>query len=260
MELLTSRGNSRIMELESLLKRKKSREPALFACEGARLCEDAVRAGLVPQAVYLTEKAQTRYPGAAALLIKTAHTSYTLCETLAERISDTENPQGVFAVFKRLDNHAQVVKIVRDGKYLLLAGLQDPGNVGTILRTAEAFGLDGVFFDENCPDLYAPKVLRASMGGVFRLKHERCDMYAAIAMLRENKVPVYAAAMTADAVPLHAGFLAGGAAVLIGNEGAGLPDDLISCCTSSCIIPMPGTAESLNAATAAAIFAWEMRK
>ena len=260
MELLTSRKNPRIIEFEALLTRKKNRDTALFACEGARLCEDAIHAGLTPQAVYLTPKAQARYPETAALLTGAADVLYMICETLAARISDTENPQGVFAVFKRLDNRAQVVKIVRSGKYLLLAGLQDPGNLGTILRTAEAFGLDGVFLDENCPDVYAPKVLRASMGGVFRLKHEHCDMYAAIAMLRENGVPVYAAAMTEDAVPLHAGLLSGGAAVLIGNEGAGLPDDLISCCTSACTIPMPGGAQSLNAATAAAIFAWEMRK
>jgi len=261
MELLTSRKNPRIIELEALLMRKKGRDRTLFACEGARLCEDAVRAGLAPEAVYITGKAQARYPDTAALLMKTTRAAYMIDEPLALRISDTESPQGIFAVFKKLDNTAQVVTIVRDGKYLLLAGLQDPGNLGTILRAAEAFGLDGVFLDRDCPDIYAPKVLRASMGGVFRLKHECVsDLKETIANLRENGIAVWAAALTEHAIPLRPGLLTGGAAVLIGNEGAGLPDELISCCKGACVIAMKGAAESLNAAAAAVIFMWEMAK
>jgi len=260
MELLTSRKNPKIIELENLLTRKKNRNPSLFACEGARLCEDAIRAGLVPEVVYITEKAQMRYHDIAVLLRGAARESYKICESLAGRISDTENPQGVFAVFKRLDNTAQVVKIVRDGKYLLLAGLQDPGNMGTILRVAEALALDGVFYDESCPDVYSPKVMRASMGGMFRLKHERRDMEETIEMLRKAGVCVWAAALTPDAEDLRPGLLSGGTAVLIGNEGAGLPESLISCCGAAIKIPMQGTVESLNAATAAAIFAWELAK
>ena len=261
MELLTSRKNTRIIELESLLTRKKGRDRELFACEGARLCEDAVRAGIIAEAVYITEKAQARYPDTAAQLIGVARAAYMIDESLAVRISDTESPQGIFAVFKRLDNTAQVVTIVRDGKYLILAGLQNPGNLGTILRAAEAFGLDGVFLDKDCPDIYAPKVLRASMGGVFRIKHERAaDIRVKIKALRESGVDVYAAALTEHAIPLRPGLLAGGAAVLIGNEGAGLSDELIEYCKGACVIPMKGAAESLNAAAAAVVFMWEMAK
>jgi TrmH family RNA methyltransferase len=258
MELLSSRRNPHIVELENLLNHKKNRNEALFACEGARLCEDAVRAGFVPQAVYLTPGAAMRYPETARLLTGKAEAMYAIDERLAPRISDTQHPQGVFCVFKRLDNAAGAVTIVEGGKYFLLSNLQDPGNLGTILRTAEAFGLHGVFL-ADCPDPYSPKVLRASMGGVFRLRHERvADMPATIAMMRKNGIAVYAAAMTGDATPLNGGMFSGGAAVLIGNEGAGLPRELIACCSAECMIPMPGGAQSLNAATAAAIFAWEM--
>lgn len=261
MELLSSRQNPLVITLEALLTHKKNRDAALFACEGARLCEDAVRAGRYPEAVFLTGKAILRYPETAALLTAKAQAWYKIDENLAGRISDTQNPQGVFCLFKRLDNTAQAVKIVRGGKYILLSGLQDPGNTGTIIRTAEAFGLNGAFLDDCCPDLCAPKVLRASMGAALRLPYEQVsDMRQTIAELRGNGVPVYAAAVTQDAIPLRDVQLRDGAAVLIGNEGAGLPEELIDCCNAACVIPMAGGAQSLNAATAAAVFMWEMTR
>ncbi|MCL2068619.1 MAG: RNA methyltransferase [Oscillospiraceae bacterium] len=259
MQLLSSRQNPRIAELEALLTHKKNRDTALFACEGARLCEDAVQAGLTPEAVYLTEKAALRYPETASLVTGASRAVYALDECLAGRISDTVNPQGVFCVFKKLDNAPQAVKIVSGGKYFLLSGIQDPGNLGTIIRTAEAFGISGVFLDSDCPDLYAPKVQRASMGAVFRLPRESpADIRETIAVMRENGIPVYAAALTEDAIPLRGGLFRGGAAVLIGNEGAGLSRDLTGRCDAACVIPMTGGVQSLNAAMAATVFAWEM--
>jgi TrmH family RNA methyltransferase len=127
------------------------------------------------------------------------------------------------------------------------------------MRTSEAFGLGGVFLDADCPDLYAPKVMRASMGGVLRMPHERvADMHKTVAMLRESGVVVYAAAVTRDAVPLRDVQWRSSAAVLIGNEGAGLAQELVDCCDAACVIPMAGSAQSLNAAAAAAVFMWEM--
>ncbi len=130
--------------------------------------------------------------------------------------------------------------------------------MGAVIRSANAFGLD-VFLSADCPDLFSPKVIRASMGGVFRAAARVIpSMETLIDELRGLGVPVYAAALSAQSVsvlsvPLHR------AAVMIGNEGGGIPSELAALCDGSVMIPIRGGCESLNAAVAAGIFAWEMR-
>ena len=261
MELISSRENPHIKRLAALISQKKERaESGLFVCEGARLCADAAAAGLIPQEVFITEYSFSRYPEQVSLLLELADEARMLTPALAARISDTKQPQGVFAIFKRLDNSPQVVKIRKDGKYLLLAGIQDPGNLGAMLRCANAMGLDGAFIETSCPELYSPKVLRASMGGVLRLNIGIVpDMCETIALLRQSSVMVWAAALASNAVELRHNLLEAPCAVLIGNEGAGLSRELIDACDNALIIPMREGAESLNAAGAASILMWEMR-
>lgn len=158
-----------------------------------------------------------------------------------------------------LDNRMQTVKIGKDGRYILLSSMQDPGNIGTILRTAAAFGLDGVFLSSDCPDLYSPKVLRATMGGIFKIPLEVSDdLTEVIDRLQEAGIRVCAAALDGQAVPLQQAGLGNGCAVVIGNEGNGLPGHLIERCGQAVMIPMRPDSESLNAAMAAGIFLWEM--
>ena len=261
MELITSRENPRIKQLAALISQKKEREQTgLFVCEGARLCADATEAGLVPEAVYITEDSFSRYPEQVSKLLEIAVDAAMITPEIATRVSDTKQPQGVFAVFKKLDNSEQAVTIRKDGKYLLLAGLQDPGNMGTMLRCAYAMGLDGAFVEDNCPDLYSPKVLRSSMGGALRLPVALVpDMQETIALLRQGGVTVWAAALAPNAATLKRGLIKAPCAVLIGNEGAGLASELIDCCDSAVVIPMREGAESLNAAGAASILMWEIQ-
>ncbi|MBQ7713879.1 MAG: RNA methyltransferase, partial [Oscillospiraceae bacterium] len=140
-----------------------------------------------------------------------------------------------------------------------LDGVQDPGNVGTILRTADAFDCDGVFLVNACADLYNPKTVRATMGALFRQRVWRCAPDARAARLRASGVPRDGAALRGDTVPLGAADLTR-AAVAVGSEGRGLSAEVLALCGKTIRIPMSERCESLNAAAAAAILLWEMRQ
>ena len=148
-----------------------------------------------------------------------------------------------------------------DGKeqVLLLDGLQDPGNLGTILRTAEAFALGAVVLCEGCADPFSPKVVRSTMGAVFRLPCVQLPLKEALDLLKTAGLPVYATALHEDSVPLSAVSLSR-AAVIIGSEGRGVSDPALCLSNKRVIIPMRGRAESLNAGVAAAIVIYEMTK
>lgn len=260
MELITSRENQSVKELTGLLTQKKKRDSRrLFVLEGARLCLDALESGVTIRAVYITPQSLELYRDLGDLVDGRCKVVW-LHEDLARKISDTKSPQGVFCICERLDNPGFADKIKGNGKYLILDGLQDPGNLGTILRTAQALGVDGAFLC-GCPDVYSPKVLRSAMGGLFRLPFAVEDAAAAVvARLQKQGVPVYAAALTPHAASPGQLDLSGGCCVLIGNEGAGLSPEVIRACTGSVMIPMADDANSLNAAAAAAILLWEMTK
>ena len=142
---------------------------------------------------------------------------------------------------------------------VLLDGVQDPGNLGTILRTADAFGLDAVILCEGCTDWTAPKVVRATMGAVFRQPVYRMPLAEAMAAVRTRGLPVYAAALDDDSVPVTVVSLSP-AAVIVGNEGRGVTRQALEQSDRKIIIPMAGRAESLNAGVAAAILIWEMTR
>lgn len=261
MEIITSRDNPQVKLLTGLLTRKKERDlSGCFAVEGLRLCVDAVRSGVVLRTLLLTPETAAKHPETGQLE-DAAERVIWLDGGLAQRIGDTQHPQGIYAICEKLDNCQSAVTIKSGGTYLLLSSIQDPGNLGAMLRTAQAMGIDGVFLSGDCPDLYSPKLLRGAMGGVFRLHiAEGGDLLPEIAALQAAGLPVYAAALTGQA--LRAGevdFSAGGA-VVIGNEGNGLASDVIDACTAGIFIPMTDTANSLGAATAAGILLWEMAK
>jgi TrmH family RNA methyltransferase len=256
-ERVSSRDNAAIKRLVKLMSSKKERdESGLFACEGARLCLDGFASGQLPVEFYATEDALSRYPELHDAA-EGAGRSYLITDALADKISDAKGTQGVFAVFKKLDNWKSCVTM-SSGKYVLLDQLQDPGNLGSIMRSCEAFGADGLILSADSADPYSPKALRAAMGGVFRLPLRISDdIGAEVAALREAGTRVYAAVVR-NGTPVRQCDFSGGCAVLIGNEGNGLSDGLAALCTDRVTIPMRGDAESLNAGVAAAILIWEM--
>lgn len=255
---ITSRENPLIKETAKLAAGKKHRrEQGCFLAEGLRLCQDAVHSGLVPRRAFVTQEMAARSEVQA--LLQQAQECYLLGPGVGEKLSDTKTPQGIFCVFPM--PRLSFPDRLEGRRFLLLSSLQDPGNVGTILRTGEAFGVDRVILSEDCPDLFSPKVLRATMGGVFRLPVSVTeDLEGTIRRMRGQGIAVYGAALGQHSVPITQLDFSRPSAVVIGNEGNGLTRQILDCCSASMVIPMEGRAESLNAAVAASISIWEMSR
>lgn len=237
--------------------------------EGARICSDALaecsRGNIGICSVFATETALERYERFADRGLFESDRDGKFCiitEQIAEKLSDTKNPQGVFAVVKMWEKKLSPELLNAKGRYAVLDNLQDPGNLGTIIRTADALGFDGAVLVNNCCELYNPKVLRSTMGSVFRLPVFTADSLekAVECFSKAGGIKSYAAVVDADAKTVGDFKFQGGCAVVIGNEGSGLTDEDAALCTERITIRMTGNAESLNAASAAAILLWEMSK
>lgn len=257
---ITSRDNPAVKDYVLIsTSRKERRERGLFVTEGVKLTCEALDAGYTAQCVYSTPDALDRYDDAQRLSLASEN-FYRISSSVAEKLAQSVSPQGIFGVFE-LPEGEKAFEIKPAGKYLILSSLQDPGNVGAILRTAAAFGIDGVIFSADCADLYSPKVLRAAMGGAFKLPVTVVnELSEAVERLRGAGISVLAAAPRGDAVSLCDAPLKNGCAVVIGNEGNGLSPALIALCDGALLIPMRADSESLNAAVAAGIILWEMTK
>ena len=259
--IITSKDNPTIKLYQKLSSSKKERlQYGLFVLEGLRIVLDALREESGITQLILTEKARERF-GEELLQADLRNTrTIVISNELGNRIASTESTQGVFAMC-RIPIQRKVQSILRDGgKYLVLFGLQDPGNVGMMIRTADALGIDGVILSGSC-DLYSPKVIRSTMGSVFRMNIAvENDTETLFAELEQAGAVTSAAVIDKDAVPVTECDFTGTQAVFIGNEGNGLPADIAQRCTRRVIIPMHGNINSLNAAMAAGILMWELKR
>ena len=248
-EIITSRQNPLMTHLRKLASsrsyRKKSGE---YLCDGTKLLAEALKWGAeVKTAVFFEEVDIPPLPdGVRAVRVS---------EELMRSVSPMETPQG--ALFTVALPEVQLPETLSGKHYLVLDGVQDPGNVGTILRTADAFDCDGVFFVNACADLYNPKTARATMGAIFRREAYTVTAEELFALLRKSGVPLYGTALRDDTVPLAEADLAR-AAVAIGSEGRGLSQQVLDECAKTLKIPMNPRCESLNAAIAATVVLWEM--
>ena len=248
-ETITSRKNPLMTHLRKLASsrsyRKKSRE---YLCDGTKLLAEALKWGAeVKTAVF--------FEGVDIPPLPDGVRAVRVSEELMRSVSPMETPQG--ALFTVALPEVQLPETLSGKHYLVLDGVQDPGNVGTILRTADAFDCDGVFLVNACADLYNPKTARATMGAIFRCEAYTVTAEELFALLRKSGVPLYGTALRDDTVPLAEANLAR-AAVAIGSEGRGLSQQVLDECAKTLKIPMNPRCESLNAAIAATVVLWEM--
>lgn len=241
-----------------LLNSSARNERGLFIIEGARLCHDAVLSGAAVEKAFFTPRALEKYPLETGSIFQSASASYEINESVAQRLSDTKNPQGVFCVCKILDKFEYIDKINYNGLYVLTESVQNPDNLGAISRTAEAFGIDGLIVCSGC-DIYSPKALRASMGALMRLPvYTPGNAAETLRFLRERGMDTVASVARADALPVTLYSPQRGAVLVIGNEGAGISPEAEKECSVRVTVPMRGRAESLNASAAAAVLLWEL--
>ena len=256
--VIQSRTNAKIKDgCRLTASAKYRREQGLFTLEGLRLCADAAQSGCQVQTLFLTADAEEKGGERLKILLKNAQEIYTVTEEVAEKLSDTVSSQGVFAILQMLPETALAIQ--KGGKYVVLDTVQNPQNLGAIARTAEAFGVNGLIVGGGC-DRYNPKALRASMGSLLRLPVFETEDLAATVREIGKTVPTFATVPDCTAESICAQDFSGGAAAIIGNEGNGVREAVLSAAQKCVTIPMRGNAESLNAAAAATVTVWEMMK
>ena len=221
-------------------------------CEGEKMLGEALRSGAKLKTVLVRDSWDSP-------LVKKAEEQgaslYSAPDALFKLASEVETPQNVIFSCEQPQWTADAL----DALIMALENIQDPGNLGTILRTAEAFALGAVVLCEGCADPFSPKVVRSTMGAVFRLPCVTLPLAEAAERLHKNGLPLYATALHEDSVPLSSVSLSKAAAI-IGSEGKGVTEQALRLSDRRVIIPMKGRAESLNAGVAAAIVIYEMTK
>lgn len=247
METITSRQNPLFQKIRKLnVSNSFRRQQGLFLCEGPKLLEEALKWG--GNIEFVVKTPETILPsGLGCRVVETPG------EVLAS-LADTQTPQGL--VFACALPDTALPETLDKGRYLVLDGVQDPGNLGTVWRTADAFGASGLLLTGPCADPFSPKTVRSTMGACFRLPLWRGDRREVKALLDRSGIPLYATALREDTQDLRSVDLSG-AAVVIGSEGKGISEEMLGFCEKALKIPMSERCESLNAAVAAAVVLWE---
>ena len=253
------RHNALVKELRAAFAHAELTPAGDCAVEGVRIVEEAIRSGLRLHAVFFSESGAER---AERLLPQIgAHVATAvLPDKLFGNVVPSETPQGVAALV-RLKSYTleDVLERAQFGPLVMVAGIQDPGNLGTILRSAEAFGAGGVLLGEGTVSPFNSKVVRGAAGSLFRLAVARVKLAAAIGQMKEQGIRTVATS-SHKGVPLPQATLAGSLAVMVGGEGAGVPRDLITKVDEIVAIPHAPQVESLNAGVAASIVLYEISK
>ncbi len=267
--MITSASNGRVKWVVSLMeKARMRRKERKYVVEGIRMFMEAPPE-LIAE-VYISEtfrrKAGVKGSQEEACLMHLeerekgmpADFVTEVSDDVFRKFADTVNPQGILAVMDMAEASPDKMLETEKPLLVLLENLQDPGNLGTILRTAEGAGVNGIVLSRDCVDLYNPKVIRSTMGAIYRVPFLYAeDLTATMKELQNRSIPVYAAALDAKAGVYDSYDYKEAAAFLIGNEGNGLTQEAIEAATHTCYIPMEGKVESLNASVAASILMYE---
>lgn len=249
---MLSRDNQFVKHALKLKQKKYRDEQGRFIIEGIRLIEEGIREGLVDYILYSSKLMDTN---GAGRIESSGVKMYEVSHDILKELCDTQTPQGAAAVAVKPGGLSEDIK----GDFIIIAdGIQDPGNLGTIIRTADAAGGDGVILLKGTVDAYNPKTLRSTMGSVFHIPII-CydDLENLVDSLKEKGFFIYASSLE-DSETIYNSDFKGKTAIVIGNEANGIPKEHVKLCTHKIKIPMPGRAESLNAASAAAIIMYEV--
>lgn len=258
--MITSMSNAQIKHIQQFMKKAKARrESGLFVVEGMKMFREAPKDRI--EKVYASTSFLESGDNRAVLEEKGFGSESPDMEEVDDKVfrslSDTVTPQGILCLVRQVDTPLSAMLEARQPLLMILEDLQDPGNLGTILRTGEGAGVSGVILNKNCVDLYNPKVIRSTMGSVYRMPVLTVDSISDILPeLKKQGVRTYAAHLRGEHFYDQEDFR-GKTAFFIGNEGNGLSDELSGQADCLIKIPMQGQVESLNAAMAAGILMYE---
>ena len=261
-EYISSRTNPKTVMFSKLQSSKSRNDERLFLAEGVKLTLEALSYSECEYVVF--EESFALRGGISEEIVARANEHgvkiILMSDSAFEKVSTEKSPQGVIAVVKYMDAlHVNFgfESWHKDRRIIMLDEIRDPGNLGTIIRSAEAMGYTGIIL-ARCADIYNPKTIRAAMGGVFRLPAFITDSGAeCVRLMNSDGRRTLAAALGEHTMTLGEYEIADSDCIVIGNEGHGISDDVLNACTACVKIPMQGLAESLNASVAASFFMWE---
>lgn len=258
--MITSRANQKVKQVTQWQTSAKDRKSAgIYLVEGFKMYEEAPIENI--REVYLSEEATEKVKELPSVRERLGRTGYeTVSSEVFSRMSDTRSPQGILCVMKRREYDLRQLLQTKAPLFIILENLQDPGNLGTIVRTGEGAGVTGVIMDRETVDIYNPKTIRATMGAVYRVPFVCVeDLRKTVSLLRETGIRCYAAHL--DGEKYYDGFsFRDGTAFLVGNEGNGLSEELARLADEYVKIPMEGQLESLNASVASALLMYEAHR
>ena len=253
---ITSRTNQLIVDTAKLKDKKYRDESSLFVFEGIKLFREALASSLKFKNIFVCED-----NALACKAVKEAGTDHHIVsQSVYEKLSADRSPDGILCTCEYI-SELHTTSPDLSGRAMILCDIQDPGNLGTCIRSARAFGIDELILAGNCADIYNRRCIRAAMGALFRQKTTRIeDPIKAIKACQNAGKKVMAAALRKDAETLDCVEITKDSVFAVGNEGHGLSEEFISSADTCVIIPMKGDTESLNAAIATSIIMWEQAR
>ena len=251
---ITGKDNKTLKLIRSLKRKNARQESRRFIAEGTRLVGEAFEyAATDVYCVVAEESFVEKNPEMMKTAERVCDKVYSVTKSVFDEISDTDTPQGIMAVMNMADKTTEPYNEISGDKCIaVLDGVSEPGNMGTIIRTAEALGFDGVYLMKGCTDIYGPKTVRATMGSVFRMSFKTDCTVEDIIKLRECGFRIISTTPSGD-TEMESFLPTGNQAVVIGNEAHGISAELLEISDVKMKIRMDGMAESLNAAIAAGI-------
>ncbi|AZI34641.1 putative RNA methyltransferase [Caenibius tardaugens NBRC 16725] len=256
---ITGLSNPTVKSLRALRDTRLRKREGRFLAEGLRLLTDARESGLIPQTLVMAER-RDPHPLLTALeadILATGGEILEVSEAVLEKITGKENPQAVAGIFAEFDTALSRIDRESAPIWLVAQALRDPGNLGTMLRTGDAVGAGGVILIDDCADPFSVEAVRASMGAIFTQKVVRARWDEFLTWLRAGTGQLVAASLR-DAVPYRGAPYQAPCFLMVGNESRGLPEEYERACDLRVTMPMRGRADSLNAAVAAAVLAYEV--
>lgn len=253
MEKINSTQNAKIKYWKKLQTKKGRKKENKYLLEGWHLVKEALMVDAKIE--YLLVTNDFRYFDD---IINTEIEQVEISSEVSLYLADTSTPQGIYAVVEMEENRQLSIDNLAGG-WLMLDGVQDPGNIGTMVRTADAAGLTGVIFGEGSADSHHPKVLRSMQGSQFHIQLVNADLMEVATVFKENHIPLYGSELNEDArsyreIPAAANF-----GLIMGNEGNGMRNDLLNTTDANLYIPIKGRAESLNVAIAAGVLMFQLK-
>jgi TrmH family RNA methyltransferase len=241
-----------------LRDKKHRKREGKFLAEGLRLLTDARESGRVPEMLVMADR-RDEHPLLESLMADVEAADGEILETspdILSKITGKDNPQAVLGMFAEFDTSLDALDRTRAPIWLVAQALRDPGNLGTMLRTGDAAGAGGLILIDECADPFSAEAVRASMGAVFTQAIAQAPWSEFIGWLRQGEGQLVAASLR-DAVPYRGAPYRAPCFILVGNESRGLPEEYEAACDLRVTIPMRGRADSLNAAIAGAVLAYE---